>query len=123
MTVKNIWRAICAKRRAKFEIYLTSRVGPWICYVDAKDKIASFVEKPANPPAMPGDPNKCLASMGIYVFETKFLFDQLERDAAAPNSSQDFGKDIIPYIVKCENTVAHRFSDSCVRSTNESEAY
>ena len=50
-----------------------------------------------DPPGMPGDPHNCLASMGIYVFETKFLFDQLTRDAATPNSSRDFGKDIIPY--------------------------
>ena len=61
--------------------------------------------------------------MGIYVFHTKFLIEQLRRDAADPNSSRDFGKDIIPYIVKHGKAVAHRFAKSCVRSTSESEAY
>ena len=64
-----------------------------------------------------------LASMGIYVFDTKFLMEQLRRDAADPDSSRDFGKDIIPYIVKHGKAVAHRFAQSCVRSTDESEAY
>jgi glucose-1-phosphate adenylyltransferase len=90
---------------------------------DKSNNIAAFVEKPAEPPCMPDDPDNCLASMGIYVFETKFLFDQLARDAAAPDSSRDFGKDIIPHIVKFGKAVAHRFSDSCVRSSNESGAY
>jgi glucose-1-phosphate adenylyltransferase len=61
--------------------------------------------------------------MGIYVFETGFLFDQLRRDAADPNSARDFGRDIIPYIVKHGTAVAHRFARSCVRSTAESETY
>jgi len=91
--------------------------------IDKSNKIVSFVEKPCDPPCVPGSPERCLASMGIYVFETKFLFDQLARDAATPNSSRDFGKDIIPCIVKSGKAVAHRFSDSCVRSSNEAEAY
>ena len=61
--------------------------------------------------------------MGIYVFETKFLMDQLRRDAATEGSSRDFGKDIIPYIVKNGSAWAHRFTRSCVRSTNEDVAY
>ena len=60
-------------------------------------------------------------SMGIYVFETTFLIDQLRRDAADPNSSRDFGKDIIPYLVKNGKAVAHRFSHSCVRSSEEAK--
>jgi glucose-1-phosphate adenylyltransferase len=92
-------------------------------HIDKSNKIVAFVEKPRDPPCIPGNPEKCLASMGIYVFETKLLFDQLARDAATPNSSRDFGKDIIPYIVKRGKAVAHRFSDSCVRSSNEAEAY
>jgi glucose-1-phosphate adenylyltransferase len=64
-----------------------------------------------------------LASMGIYVFDTRFLIDQLRRDAADPNSSRDFGKDIIPYVVKNGTAVAHRFSRSCVRSRAEADAY
>jgi len=61
--------------------------------------------------------------MGIYVFEAKFLYDQLRRDAEDPNSSHDFGNDIIPHIVKHGRAVAHHFSRSCVRSANEQEAY
>ena len=94
-----------------------------VMHVDAKDRIISFLEKPADPPAMPGKPDKSLASMGIYVFETKFLMEQLRRDAEDPNSSRDFGKDIIPYIVKNGKAVAHHFDRSCVRSTAESGAY
>ncbi len=66
------------------------------CTSTSSDRIISFLEKPADPPAMPGEPDMALASMGIYVFETSFLFDELRRDAADPNSSHDFGKDIIP---------------------------
>jgi glucose-1-phosphate adenylyltransferase len=94
-----------------------------VMHTDPSDNITDFIEKPKHPPGMPGDPHNCLASMGIYVFETKFLFDQLARDAATPNSSRDFGKDIIPYLVKHGKAVAHRFSDSCVRSSNETQAY
>ncbi|MBK9217701.1 MAG: glucose-1-phosphate adenylyltransferase [Uliginosibacterium sp.] len=91
--------------------------------IDADNRIISFVEKPADPPAMPGNPDKCLASMGIYVFQTKFLIEQLIRDAADPKSSRDFGKDIIPYLVKHAKAVAHQFSSSCVRSSLESQSY
>ena len=91
--------------------------------VDAEDRIVSFLEKPADPPGMPGNPSMSLASMGIYVFNTAFLFELLRRDAADPASSRDFGKDIIPYVVAHGKAVAHRFSTSCVKSETESEAY
>jgi glucose-1-phosphate adenylyltransferase len=91
--------------------------------VDTSDRITSFLEKPKDPPPMPDKPDMALASMGIYVFETKFLFDQLRRDAADPNSSRDFGRDIIPHLVKGGKAVAHRFASSCVRSSEETEAY
>jgi glucose-1-phosphate adenylyltransferase len=91
--------------------------------VDDDSRIVSFVEKVKDPPTIPGSTDTCLASMGIYVFNTKFLFDLLAKDAADPNSSHDFGKDVIPYIVKHGKAVAHRFSDSCVRSEKETCAY
>ena len=91
--------------------------------VDDKSVITDFVEKPENPPAIPGDPEHSLASMGIYVFDTKFLFDALRRDADDPNSSRDFGKDIIPDIVKNGKAVAHRFTDSCIRAAEEIGEY
>ena len=91
--------------------------------VDASDRILSFLEKPADPPGIPGDPDHALASMGIYVFETRFLLDQLRRDAAVEGSSHDFGRDIIPHIVTGGKAVAHRFARSCVRSSQESGSY
>ena len=91
--------------------------------VDEQDNITAFVEKPADPPAMPGRPDMALASMGIYVFETAFLFDLLKLDAEDPNSSHDFGKDLIPSIVKNGKAVAHPFSRSCVLSGLEKEPY
>lgn len=94
-----------------------------VMHVDEQDRIIDFLEKPANPPPMPGKPDQALASMGIYVFETKFLFEQLKRDAADPHSSRDFGKDIIPYLVKHGKAVAHHFSQSCVRSDSEAGLY
>ena len=91
--------------------------------VDGNSRITSFLEKPKDPPAIPGQPDTVLASMGIYVFDTEFLLDELRRDAKDPNSSHDFGKDIIPYIVKHGTAIAHRFSDSCVRSSMEAVPY
>ena len=91
--------------------------------VDMADTITEFVEKPANPPGIPGNEAMSLASMGIYVFDTKFLFDILRKDAADPNSSRDFGNDIIPYIVKNGKAVAHRFTASCIRAAEEIEEY
>ncbi len=90
---------------------------------DASGRITDFVEKPADPPPMPGNPAMSLASMGIYVFSTRFLFDQLRQDAADPASSHDFGKDIIPQIVARGGAVAHEFEASCVRSAHETEPY
>jgi glucose-1-phosphate adenylyltransferase len=71
-----------------------------VMHVDHSDRIIAFVEKPADPPPMPDNPDMALASMGIYVFKTRFLIEQLHRDAADPHSSRDFGKDIIPYLVQ-----------------------
>ncbi|WP_323767403.1 glucose-1-phosphate adenylyltransferase [Antarctobacter sp.] len=91
--------------------------------VDDTDKILDFVEKPAEPPTMPGDPTRSLASMGIYVFETEFLCDLLEADAKNPDSSHDFGKDIIPGLVATGDAVAHPFGRSCVMSGLEKKPY
>jgi glucose-1-phosphate adenylyltransferase len=105
------------------EVPRMEAVGFGVMHVDDNDKVIAFVEKPKDPPAMPDKPDFALASMGIYVFRTDFLMDQLRRDAADPNSSRDFGKDIIPYIVANGKAVAHRFNKSCVRSSFEREAY
>ncbi|WP_020184334.1 glucose-1-phosphate adenylyltransferase [Methylopila sp. 73B] len=105
------------------EVARAEASGFGVMHVDATDRIVDFLEKPKDPPAMPGKPDVALASMGIYVFDTPFLFDLLRKDAADPNSSHDFGKDIIPQIVKGGKAVAHHFSRSCVRSATEQEPY
>jgi glucose-1-phosphate adenylyltransferase len=105
------------------EVPRMDATGFGVMAVDEKDRIVSFLEKPKDPPGIPGDPERALASMGIYVFRTRFLIDQLKRDAADPKSSHDFGKDIIPYLVRHGKAIAHRFARSCVRSSAEAEVY
>jgi glucose-1-phosphate adenylyltransferase len=105
------------------EVPLFEASGFGVMHVDANKRIIDFIEKPKHPAPMPGHPDKALASMGIYVFETNLLFDQLERDANDPNSSRDFGKDVIPYMVRNGKAMAHYFSDSCVRSSDDEAAY
>ncbi len=105
------------------EVPRMEATGFGVMHVDAEDRITAFVEKPADPPGIPGQPEMALASMGIYVFNTDFLMEELRRDAADPDSKRDFGGDIIPHIVKHGKAVAHRFSKSCVRSEGETESY
>ena len=90
---------------------------------DVTGRIVDFLEKPADPPAMPGHPDMSLASMGIYVFEWSFLREILREDAADPTSAHDFGHNIIPKIVKDGSAYAHRFSDSCVMTGHETRPY
>jgi glucose-1-phosphate adenylyltransferase len=105
------------------EVPRMEATGFGVMHVDEHDTIKSFIEKPADPPGIPDRPDMALASMGIYVFNTDYLFGLLERDAADPDSGHDFGKDLIPWIVANGKAVAHRFSASCVRSAHEAEAY
>ena len=86
---------------------------------DRSHRILDFAEKPANPQALPGKPERSLASMGIYVFNTGFLLGLLERDIAIVNSSHDFGRDIIPEAVRMGVACAHPFSLSCVGADPE----
>jgi len=94
-----------------------------VMHVDADDRIVHFLEKPADPPGIPDNPEMALASMGIYVFSTAYLFELLRQDATNPESSRDFGKDLIPYVVANGKAVAHRFSTSCVKSESEHDDY
>ncbi|MCU7813942.1 MAG: glucose-1-phosphate adenylyltransferase [Candidatus Thiodiazotropha sp. (ex Rostrolucina anterorostrata)] len=87
--------------------------------VDADDWVVDFHEKPVSPKTIPGKDNEALASMGIYVFNRKFLFEQLIRDADTPDSSHDFGKDIIPKVIEKYRVLAYRFKDS----TSGKQAY
>lgn len=94
-----------------------------VMHVDEKHVIKAFVEKPADPPPMPGHPDKALASMGIYIFNARYLYKELERDIADPNSSHDFGKDIIPRAVANGQAAAHPFELSAVGTRHNEEAY
>jgi len=82
--------------------------------IDDADRVLSFEEKPADPPGLAGRPDVSLASMGIYIFNAKFLYEQLIRDADDPKSSHDFGKDVIPRLIQRYRVVAHRFAESAV---------
>ena len=82
--------------------------------VDSDRRITDFVEKPADPPCMSGKPDRALASMGIYIFNAAYLYEALEHDMSDPQSSHDFGKDIIPRMVKLGVASAHPFELSCV---------
>jgi glucose-1-phosphate adenylyltransferase len=114
-------RADCIVACVEVPIELASDFG--IMDVDASMRIVDFLEKPAIPPAIPGKPDRALASMGIYAFSADFLYRELQRDADDPSSSRDFGKDVIPSIVSRGLAVAHRFEDSCVTTTPEAEPY
>jgi glucose-1-phosphate adenylyltransferase len=105
------------------EVPRMEATGFGVMAINEKMQITAFIEKPKDPPHVPGNPDVALASMGIYVFETDFLAGLLRRDAATKNSSRDFGKDIIPYVVKNGKAIAHLFSQSCVRSDLEGEPY
>jgi glucose-1-phosphate adenylyltransferase len=94
-----------------------------VMHIDENDRIVDFLEKPKNPPSIPGDPTQALASMGIYVFNTEFLFGLLREDAEDPDSEHDFGKNIIPKLVKQGRAYAHQLGRSAIRSGPESLPY
>jgi glucose-1-phosphate adenylyltransferase len=91
--------------------------------IDARRKIIDFVEKPAQPPAMPGNEALSLASMGIYIFNAQYLYRLLDEDLANPASSHDFGKDVIPVAVREGRAQAHPFSMSCVSTSAQAKPY
>ncbi|BCN92683.1 glucose-1-phosphate adenylyltransferase [Thiomicrorhabdus immobilis] len=93
------------------EVPRMEATGFGVMSVDETFKITKFTEKPADPDSMPGKPDKALASMGIYIFSTEFLFQKLIEDSDNPNSSRDFGKDIIPSIIEDWKVQAYPFVD------------
>ena len=105
------------------EVPRMEATGFGVMKVDTEDRILDFVEKPADPPAMPNDPDRALASMGIYVFETEYLFKVMAECEAEDGYNFDFGGDVIPKIVSQGRAIAHPFSRSCVRTENEPNAY
>jgi glucose-1-phosphate adenylyltransferase len=108
---------------ACIEVPLEQATAFGVMHIDPQRRILQFLEKPAEPPAMPGKPEVALASMGVYVFDADYLFEVLRQDSANPVSSHDFGKDVIPSAVALGQAMAHPFELSCVRSTQEATAY
>ncbi|MBB4266070.1 glucose-1-phosphate adenylyltransferase [Roseospira visakhapatnamensis] len=94
-----------------------------VVHVDEDDNIISFLEKPADPPCIPGKPDRAFVSMGNYLFSADFLLGALEDDARNPQSARDFGKNIIPEQIGKARIVAHRFEESCVHASHTPEAY
>ena len=90
-----------------------------VMQVDSQNRIVGFEEKPESPKSIPGNPNECLASMGVYVFSARFLFEQLLKDANQIGSDRDFGKNIIPSVIKTHKVVAFPFRDE----NRKSKAY
>jgi glucose-1-phosphate adenylyltransferase len=79
--------------------------------VDAANRVRAFREKVADPPPMPGHPDMCLASMGIYCFSTEFLLERLKADASDRGSRHDFGHNVIPSLVDTHDVLAFPFRD------------
>ena len=104
---------------ACINVPLDEATGFGVMAVDEEDRIIEFAEKPAKPKHMPGDKAQALASMGIYVFNAGFLYDQLIRDAEDDSSTHDFGGDMIPYLISRARVYAHRFAESCVGARND----
>jgi len=101
------------------EVPLPEAVNFGVIAVDAHGRVVDFQEKPARPAPLPGA-DLALVSMGIYVFGTDFLSGELERDARDPASSHDFGKDVIPGLVRQgARVMAHRFANSCVNMVGD----
>jgi glucose-1-phosphate adenylyltransferase len=104
---------------ACIEVPLDQACGFGVAQVNAQSRITAFEEKPRQPKPMPGHPDKALASMGIYVFDTDFLCAQLALDAADATSSHDFGRDMLPRLVPDYRVQAHHFSRSCVNMVGD----
>jgi glucose-1-phosphate adenylyltransferase len=94
-----------------------------IVNANAEGLVTEFLEKPASPPGLADDPGRCLASMGVYIFNTDVLIDALRADAKRPDSAHDFGRDIIPAMLDKYRLFAHRFSKSCVGVEKGLEPY
>ncbi|MCG7755645.1 MAG: glucose-1-phosphate adenylyltransferase [Nitrosomonas sp.] len=108
---------------ACLEVPLEEATAFGVMGVNAAWQVTSFTEKPAHPAPIPGQLEKALASMGIYVFNAAFLYQQLIRDHQTQDSSHDFGKDLIPYLVPRYHVFAHRFQNSCVNMASDTVPY
>ncbi|HEX2797275.1 MAG TPA: sugar phosphate nucleotidyltransferase, partial [Immundisolibacter sp.] len=94
-----------------FEVPVADACSFGVMGVDADLRIRTFIEKPAQPAPMPGRGDVALCSMGIYVFNTRFLFEQLYKDADMRGSKHDFGRDVIPGLLERYRAFAYPFVD------------
>ena len=104
---------------AALQVDIESAKAFGVMQVNEQQRIVGFEEKPKAPQTLPGNPNECLASMGVYVFSSRFLFEQLLKDANSPVSSRDFGKNIIPSVIDSHRIYAFPFQDE----NGKSQAY
>jgi glucose-1-phosphate adenylyltransferase len=102
---------------AAMEVPLAEACAFGVMAVDAEDRITGFEEKPGAPKPIPDQPDAALVSMGIYVFSTALLLDELRRDHADEASSHDFGKDILPRLIGAKKVMAYRFGGDTGRVT------
>jgi len=105
------------------EVPLEEARGFGVVDVDTSDTIRGFLEKPANPPGVPGKPDHAFASMGIYLFNAEFLYSLLQSDSRKPDSAHDFGMNIIPGLIGKCSLAAHRFSESSVKNFANDSPY
>jgi glucose-1-phosphate adenylyltransferase len=106
-----------------FEVPIGEASAFGVMTVDESLRIVSFDEKPADPAPMPGSTDTVLASMGIYLFDAEFLYDELARHDRDPATRHDFGRDIVPALVASGQAVAHPFGRSCVQGEHCAKAY
>jgi glucose-1-phosphate adenylyltransferase len=108
---------------ACLEVPVSEATAFGVMTVDENSRVVEFTEKPANPASILGKPGISLVSMGIYVFNAKFLFEQLIRDADDKHSGHDFGKDLIPHMIKKYHVYAQSFEQSCVGMGDDKVPY
>lgn len=94
-----------------------------VMHIDENRRVTAFLEKPKDPPPIPGKPDRALGSMGIYVFNADYLYELLAQDLADENSQHDFGKDIIPRVVREDNVLAHPLNLSSVPYATRDRPY
>jgi glucose-1-phosphate adenylyltransferase len=108
---------------ACLEVPLDTAKSFGVMAVDEHDNVLRFDEKPENPLPIPGKPDLAMASMGIYIFNAKFLYERLMADAKTPGTEHDFGKNILPDSVGKYKVIAHPYQDSCVMHEGAKEHY
>jgi glucose-1-phosphate adenylyltransferase len=103
---------------ACIDVPLEQASGFGVIAVDEHDNVVAFDEKPKNPRPIPGEPDRALVSMGIYVFNAHFMYHRLVEDSRRKDSDHDFGRNILPELIGHADVHAHRFAASCVNTVN-----